>query len=34
MVAGEAIKDVEPMYGAYYLPRKVSFKEIILWGVS
>jgi len=23
MVAGDAIKDVEPMYGPYYLPRKV-----------
>lgn len=23
MVAGDAVKDFEPMYGAYYLPRKV-----------
>jgi len=24
MVAGDAVKDVEPMYGPYYLPRKVG----------
>lgn len=24
LVAGDAMKDFEPMYGAYYLPRKVS----------
>ena len=23
MVAGDAVKDIEPMYGPYYLPRKV-----------
>lgn len=23
MVAGNAVKDIEPMYGPYYLPRKV-----------
>jgi sulfite reductase (NADPH) hemoprotein beta-component len=23
MVAGEALKDVEPLYGEFYLPRKV-----------
>ncbi len=25
LVAGDAIKDVEPLYGEFYLPRKVSF---------
>ncbi|KAG9056579.1 hypothetical protein FS842_010264 [Serendipita sp. 407] len=29
MVAGEAIKDVEPMYGAYYLPRKFKIAVAI-----
>lgn len=24
LVAGEAVKDVEPLYGEFYLPRKVS----------
>lgn len=24
LVAGDAVKDVEPLYGPYYLPRKVS----------
>lgn len=23
LVAGEAVKDVEPLYGEFYLPRKV-----------
>lgn len=25
MVAGEAVKDFEPLYGEFYLPRKVRF---------
>lgn len=25
MVAGEAIKDFEPLYGEFYLPRKVGY---------
>jgi sulfite reductase (NADPH) hemoprotein beta-component len=28
MVAGEALKDVEPMYGEFYLPRKVRIFAI------
>jgi len=24
MVAGDALKDFEPLYGEFYLPRKVS----------
>ena len=30
LVAGDALKDVEPLYGEFYLPRKVS--EIPLLG--
>lgn len=26
MVAGEAVKDFEPLYGEFYLPRKVNCK--------
>jgi len=25
LVAGEALKDFEPLYGEFYLPRKVGF---------
>lgn len=25
LVAGDALKDFEPLYGEFYLPRKVSF---------
>lgn len=28
MVAGEALKDVEPLYGEFYLPRKVSTSAV------
>ncbi len=27
LVAGEALKDIEPLYGAFYLPRKVCPKN-------
>jgi sulfite reductase (NADPH) hemoprotein beta-component len=27
-VAGDAVKDFEPMYGAYYLPRKVRMHHV------
>jgi sulfite reductase (NADPH) hemoprotein beta-component len=27
LVAGDALKDFEPLYGEFYLPRKVSFNE-------
>ncbi|KIM32861.1 hypothetical protein M408DRAFT_187912 [Serendipita vermifera MAFF 305830] len=29
MVAGDAVKDIEPMYGAYYLPRKFKIAVAI-----
>lgn len=28
LVAGEALKDFEPLYGEFYLPRKVGLIEI------
>jgi len=29
LVAGEALKDFEPLYGEYYLPRKVCLKMML-----
>jgi sulfite reductase (NADPH) hemoprotein beta-component len=31
LVAGEALKDFEPLYGAFYLPRKVCSKIFLLY---
>ena len=31
LVAGEALKEVEPLYGEFYLPRKVRAIAITKW---
>lgn len=29
LVAGQALKDFEPLYGEFYLPRKVTFTIVL-----
>lgn len=34
LVAGEALKDFEPLYGEFYLPRKVCFMALVCHNIT